>query len=278
MKRKDIIALASVAACLLLAAATVHAQTKHVNCDAGESISDALNSAGGRSGQMDIYVRGDCNENVVIRRSLVWIYGESQTVIHGQVSLFSANGIRLNDLEITGPGRGLVVTGGADVITNNVTLSHNQGANLFLQRSATVFFQNGAIVGDCEDVYDEDCADGVVMSASMLQMNNSTISHSRYGVIADNGSTIRLGFQGETRIVDNSVVGVQAALHSNVELTGDVGFYGNRYHSLYLLEGSAARISAPEVHVDGNIGCQDWLSFLANPGGGYFGSTSCFVF
>jgi len=263
--------------CLLFAAAPVNAQTKHVNCDNGESISDALNSAIGRAGQMDIYVSGDCTENVIIRRSLVWIYGEPTAVIRGQVSVFSANGIRLNDLEITGPGRGLVVTGGADVIANNVTLSHNQEANLLLQRSGTVFFQNGAIIGDCEDTSDEDCADGVVMSASMLQVNNSTISNSRYGIIADNNSTMRLGFSGTTRINDNSVVGVQAALHSNVELIGDIGFYGNQYHSLYLLEGSAARISSPQVHVDGNIGCQDPQSFLANPGGGYVASTTCII-
>jgi len=246
--------------------------TKHVNCDKGQSLDRAIESAGRGSSQLDVYVRGTCDETVTIRRSRVWIYGVDDAVIDGRVRVFEASNIRFFNIAITGSDSGLVVSGGADVIADNLTLSGNEGENLRLARNSSAWLRESTIVGNCNDIYDEDCADGVSVSASVLTVRNSTISGNRYGITADNASTISLL---DTQIVNNSVVGVQAALQSNVDLLGGTGFNGNRYHSLYLLQGSVARISSPEVHVSGNIGCQDWRSYIANPGGGYIGSTWC---
>jgi hypothetical protein len=246
--------------------------TRYVNCDRGRSLDHVIELADRRSGQLNVYVRGTCNETVTIRRSRTWIYGVDDAVIHGRVNVFEASNVRFFDIEITGPDFGLLVSGGADVIADNLTLSGNDIANLRLARNASAWLRESNIAGDCDDIYDEDCADGVSVSTSVLTVRNSTISGNRYGITADNTSTVTLL---NTQIDKNSVVGVQAALQSNVDLLGGTGFNGNRYHSLYLLQGSVARVSSPEVYVGGNIGCQDWRSYIANPGGGYIGSTWC---
>ena len=246
--------------------------TRYVNCDKGRSLERVIELADKRSGQLNVYVRGTCNETVTIRRSRVWIYGVDDAVIYGRVNVFEASNVRFFDIEITGPDLGLLVSGGADVIADNLTLSGNEGANLRLARNASTWLRESTIVGDCDDIYDEDCADGIDVSTSVLTVRNSTISGNRYGITADNGSTMTLL---NTQVVNNSVVGVQAALQSNVDMLGVTGLNGNRYHSVYLLQGSVARISSPEVHVSGNIGCQDWRSYIANPGAGYIGSTGC---
>lgn len=256
-----------------------HAVTKNVNCDAGQTISDALEKAKGTADRLEIFVTGECNEDTItIRRDQVWIYGDGDAAIIGRVRVFSANNIRFFDITITGPGSGLIASGGAVVSGRNLTLAFNEGDNLIARRGSAIWLVDSRIIGDCESIFDENCNDGAVIEASTLFAWRTTISNARYGITADTGSRIVLDSRGgNTEVFDNSVVGVQIALNSVVDVRGDARVHSNRYHAIYALLGSGVRISSPGVHIEGNIGCQDWISYLSNPGGGYFDSTHCIM-
>lgn len=261
---------------VLYFAASASAATKRVNCDHNQTISNALETATGSADLLEITVSGQCNETVTIRRDRVWITGDPFTQINGTVRVFSSNNVRFFDLTISGPGEGMVVSG-SQVSTNGVHLVNNDGTGLAVRRHSHIWFRNGMIIGNCENIEDADCDDGVSVENASLELLNTSISNSRYGIIADVGAHVVLvtNEDGITEIKNNSVAGVQVALNSLVDLIGDTNFYGNRHHSLYALQGSAVRISSPNVDVAGNIGCQDWQSFLTNPGGGDYYSTSC---
>lgn len=276
---RTLISKSALAALVALAmfTTTVHAATKFVNCDKGETISKALDSAGGNAALLEIMVSGECNETVTIRRGSVWMYGNPIAVINGTVRVFNATNVRFFDLVITGPGDGLVASGGVDVWTDRVSLVGNEGTGLALRRNSNVHFRNGLIFGNCEYPEDEDCGDGVTVEDSMLTLHSSFIYNARYGIAADVGSRLILQSTGEdvTEIAFNTVVGVQVGLHSIVDIRGNTRIRDNRYHAIFAYQDSAVRISDSSVEVIGNIGCMDAESSFDNQGGGAITGTDC---
>ncbi len=260
-------------------AAPANAATKHVNCDRGQTISKAIETATGSADLLEITVSGECNETVTIRRDRVWITGDPSAQINGTVRVFSSNNVRFFNLTISGAGSGLVVSGG-QVFTDGVHLVNNDRTGLAVRRYSHIWFRNGTIIGNCENIEDENCGDGASVDNSSLELANTSISGSRYGILAEAGAHVILATIGNgiTEVKNNSVVGVQVALKSLVDLRGNTDFHGNRYHDLYALQDSAVRISSPQVDIAGNIYCQDlWHSFLTNPGGGNIGSYYCWI-
>ena len=261
----------------LFVAAPATAATRHVNCDEGESLSKAIDTGGGNAALLEITVRGECNETITIRRSNVSIYGDPFAVIIGTVRVFSVTNVRLFDLIITGPGDGLVTSGGVDVWTDRVSVVGNEGTGLALRRNSNVFFRNGLIFGNCEYFEDEECGDGATVEDSMLTLHNTFVYNARYGVSADVGSRLILqGLGGGvTEIALNTAVGVQVGLHSIVDLRGNTRLHDNRYHAVFAYQDSAVRISDAGVEVIGNIGCMDEESSFDNWGGGSITGTDC---
>ena len=257
--------------------APAHAATKHVDCDKGQTLSKAIDSASANAALLEIMVSGKCNETVTIRRSNVSIYGDPFAVINGTVQVFSVTTVRLFDLIITGPGDGLATSGSVDVWTDRVSLVGNERTGLALRRNSNVFFRNGLIFGNCDYPEDEDCGDGVTVEDSMLTLHNSFIFNARYGVAADVGSRLILqGLGGNvTEIAYNTVVGVQVGLHSIVDMRGNTRLHDNRYHAVFAYQDSAVRISDSNVGVVGNIGCMDEESSFVNWGGGSITGTDC---
>lgn len=258
-------------------AAPVSAATKHVNCDAGHSLGRAIETARGSASFLEITVSGYCDESVTIRRDDVSITGDPYAVINGTVRVFHSNNVSFSNVEITGPGDGLVVSGGGDVIANGVTIALNDGTGLVLRRSSQVWFRDGTIVGNCEAPDDESCSDGASVDGAALELTNVSIVNSRYGVIADTGARVILGTTGGaiTEIAHNTVVGIQVSLHSVVDLRGNTQVHDNRYHGLFATQDSAIRIQHPSVNVSGNIGCLDEESSFDNSVGGTITSTDC---
>lgn len=251
---------------ITLFALPAHAVTKHVNCDEGEAIGDVLETAKGTAALLEVDFTGICNETITIRRDHVWITGIDDAVINGTVRVFSANDVRFTDVTITGPGDGLVAAGNSAVVGRNLTLAYNEGDNLNIRRSALVRLTSSRIIGDCESIYDEDCSDGAVIDAATFEVWRTSISNARYGITAETGSRVILDTRnGITDVFDNSVVGVQVAFNSIVDLRGETRIYGNRYNAIYALQGSGVRITSPSVTVDGFIACEDPLwTYLAN--------------
>jgi len=267
--------LASLVGFLLLAS-PANAATKYVKCDEGDSIGKAIESAKGSADRLEITVSGECHESITIRRDHVWITGESSPQINGTVRVFSSVDVRFNFLTISGPGAGLVVSD-SGVMTNGVNLAYNQFDGLNIRRRGHVWFRNGVIIGNCENFEDEDCSDGATVENGSLELVNASVYDSRYGISADVGSRVILNTTGMgiTEIVNNSVVGVQVALHSVVDLRGNSMVFGNKYHGLFATQDSAIRISNDGVAVFDNIGCSDEESSFDNWGGGTYVGTDC---
>ena len=245
-----------------------HAATKNVHCDEGQTISDALETAKGSGDVLEIFVSGQCNERITIGRDRVTIEGDGTAVINGGFRVFSKNNVTLTNLTITGPFPGLVTTGGASVSVRDVVFDGNDSfANMVLRRNASVWLRNSQIIGDCESIYDEECADGAVVEDSSLVLRRSSISNARYGITTDGGARVILDdLQGDnSKVFNNSVVGIQVAFMSLVDLRGTTHLHDNRYHAVYALQGSGVRIESPSVTIEGFVACEDPLwTFLAN--------------
>jgi len=235
----------------------VFAATRHIDCDDGQTISKALETAKGSADGLEIFVSGTCSEIVTIRRDDVTINGEPDAIIEGTVRVFSSSAVWFNNITITGPGDGLVVSGNADVRLSMVQIRDNGGHGLSLRRQATALLLDTMIVNNGEW--------GVFVEDSSLQANRSEIvGNNSYGIFADLGSHIYLN---NTEVANNGAPGTQVMLHSVIDLRSGTHFHDNQYHDLFAVEDSAIRISSEDVNVEGNIGCEDSESSLSNRGG-----------
>jgi hypothetical protein len=248
-----------------------HAATKHVNCYEGQTISAALETAKGSADVLEIFVSGFCDERITVPRDRVTIQGDGTAVINGGFRIFSKNSVLLWNLTITGPFPGLVTSGSSSVNLFDVVFDRNESfANLVMRRNAAVFLRDSHIIGDCESTEDMECADGAVVDASTLVMSRSSVSNAVVGIAADAGARVilqdRLG--DNSKVFNNSAVGIRVALKSLVDLRGTTHLHDNPHLAFHVLDGSAVRIESPGVTIDGFITCEDsHRSFLANPHG-----------
>lgn len=246
-----------------------HAVTKNVDCDKGQTISDALETAKGSADRLEILVTGQCDERITIGRDNVSIQGDGTTVINGGFRVFSKNSVLLWNLTITGPFPGLITSGSSSVNIWDVVFDRNESdANLVMRRNAAVWLRDSQIIGDCESTYDEWCADGADVDASTLVMSRSSISNARVGISAEAGARVllqdRLG--DNSKVFNNSAAGIRVAFKSLVDLRGTTHLHDNPHVAIHALQGSGVRIMSPGVTVDGFITCEDPLwTFLANP-------------
>lgn len=241
------------------------AATQSVNCDSGQTISKALETAKGSADRLEILVSGTCRENVTIRRNSVSLLGNPAAAIEGTVSVFSSSASWIENITLTGPGNGLLMSGNSDARLRWVQITGNEGHGLVMRRNATVHLVSSTIAGNA--------GFGVLLEDSMFQANDSAISdNGSYGIYADLGSQVMLV---GTEVAYNGAPGVQVMLHSVIDLRSGTNFHDNQYHALFAVEDSAIRISESDVTVDGNIGCADTESSFSNPGGGSITSSDC---
>lgn len=255
--------------CILFAAPPAQAATKNVNCDKGQTIGHALETAKGNADRLEIFVTGTCNEQYIsLRRDHVWITGQDGALINGTVRVFGSNDIRFYDMAISGSGDGLNVTGNSNVSAWNLVLAGNEGTSLNVRRGSAVMLADSQIIGTCADIYDQSCNDGVYVDAATLELRHTTISNALHGIVAVAGARVILDDrQGDnSKLFENSIAGIQVDLKSLVDLRGTSHIHDNRTGAMHILAGSHARIATPEVAVEGWIQCDDPLwSNLSNP-------------
>jgi hypothetical protein len=243
----------------------VFAATQMVNCDGGQSVGKALEAAKGSAERLEILISGTCTEAVTIRRNSVTLAGNPEATIEGTVTVFSSSAIWLENITLTGPGNGLVLSGNSDARLRWVRITDNEIHGLVMRRKASALVLNSTIEGNN--------GFGVILEDSTLQTNSSQINgNALYGIFADLGSLVVLV---GTEVADNNAPGLQVMLHSAADLRAGVRFHGNQYHDLFAVEDSAIRISDPDVIVEGNIGCADSESSFSNPGEGTISTTDC---
>jgi hypothetical protein len=261
----------------LLVATPANAGTKHVDCDAGDSLAKAIEAAKGSAGILEISVSGFCDETFAIRRDWVWITGDPHATINGTVRVFSSSGVRFFNMNITGPGDGLVL-GGSEVFAIGLNLVFNDGNGLSMRRGSHAVLRDGVIVGTCQGPDDESCGNGVSLQSATLDLVDVSIFGARYGVDADVQSRLIIDTRGPgglSEIAHNLAPGIQVALHSVVDLRGNTHIHDNQWHGVFAVQDSAIRILDDSVEVDGNIGCADEESSFDNWGGGSITGTDC---
>ena len=245
------------------------AATKNVNCDEGETIAHALETAKGNADLLEIFVTGTCNEqHINLRRDHVWITGQDGALINGTVRVFASMDIRFYDMAISGSGNGLTVTGNSNVSAWNLVLAGNEGTSLLVRRGSAVMLADSQVIGTCADIYDESCNDGVYVDAATLDLRHTLISNALHGIVAVAGARVILDDrQGDnSKLFENSFAGIQVDLKSLVDLRGSSHIHDNGTGAIHILAGSHARIATPEVSVEGWIQCDDPLwSNLSNP-------------
>ena len=247
----------SVIAASSLLATTAIAAPQHVDCDAGKTISDALEAAAGSAKTLEFTVSGECNEVVTIRRNVI-IDGQNDTVINGTIRIFGGHA-NISNLQVTGPQHGIIVSGGPLLIASNVSLASNQGHGLIIRRNASVIYRGGAIEGnDLSGVFLED--------GYLLMRDGTWVAFNQHdGVQLDLGSKAILQ---DSFIAFNEAVGVSATLHSVVDMTGTTYIADNGIYGAAAVQDSAIRISSVAVNVYGFIHCGDDESSLETGGAG----------
>ena len=255
--------------CVLFAAPPAQAATKNVNCDEGQTIGHAIETAKGNADRLEIFVTGTCNEQYInLRRDHVWITGQDGALINGTVRVFASIDIRFYDITISGSGNGLSVTGNSNASGWNLVLAGNEDIGLIVRRGSAVMLADSQVIGTCADIYDESCDDGIYVDAATLELRHTTVSNALHGIVAVAGSRVILDDRrgDNSKLFENSFAGIQVDLKSLVDLRGTSHIHDNRTGAIHILAGSHARIAAPEVTVDGWIQCDDPIwSNLSNP-------------
>lgn len=208
---------------------------QRVDCDKGQTIDRALNTAEGTAGELTIFVKGTCEEFVTISRDRVGIESEDGATIVGQIRIFGPVNVVIRNITITGPGNGLLVFGGR-TRAFNVNLLQNDGVGIVARDGATIRFQNGQITDNNGDF-------GVLLDNSSAQISNSLISGHRHdGVAATMNSSLNIV---DSTVTGNSV-GINISKNSSLELNG-AEVSGNHVFGVLMANNSSGTLSNPTI-------------------------------
>ena len=159
-----------------------------VDCEAGDTISQILNSPAGSAPQLHITISGTCSENVVIRRDDVTLKGKTQADgVQGNIALLVTSGaarFRVESLTLQGKFAGLICSYGSSVVASDIIVNNSL-------RGVSAFY-NGS------------CA-----------LENSVLSNNTQGIVVGDSGNIRV--RGST--IERNVIG--ASVFTNGALTLD---------------------------------------------------------
>ncbi len=234
----------------LLSPANVSGATRVVDCGKGQSIQRAIDSAKGSAANLEIIVKGYCNENLSFGRDRVAIDGQGVTTIHGTVTMFGRNNVTIRNLDITGPGEGIRIFGGR-VRLLSVNFLGNDDIAILAQQDAAVVLRDSLVQGN-KGLH------AVLLRGSYGDIASTEVSRNAdNGVVATDGSTLLMsggnvrfnvgtGVQvtgnssfsiDGTRIHDNDNMGLLLGNGSSGEAM-DVTINNNRYEGIYVSENS----------------------------------------
>jgi hypothetical protein len=266
MAKKRLLGLMAVPVLALVAACTAPPPTAPplggsqldlaVDCDAGDSLADALSSSFWHVGRVSITISGVCEETVAIDRDDVSLAGVNRADgINGGVFLNAANRVRLGNmtiddggiqsnsstLEATGitiqnaKGSAINAEFGSTTFVLDSLISDSDGFGIESRSESNVTFLNSTVTGSAEI----GLFAGVVGSATIV-VEGSQIVNNVSGIAANPGGNLRIDGTliegndtgvsvsggevvagGSTRIIGNGV-GVQLRTGS----VGDLGFEG----------------------------------------------------
>jgi hypothetical protein len=198
------------ATALLVASLSAVAGERHVDCNKGQSLQEAIDKTGSSAAPLTINVSGTCFEDITIARDRLAINGSGDAKIAGRVRIFGARAT-LRDLTITAPSMGLSASGGRTRLLD-VHFVDNDGPGLELTGNAVVLVRGGSI--------NSNAGAGIFSISSVLDVSDALITSNEGNGIEALMSQITIS--GETRIESNDVHGVNANLHSSLLMDGPV--------------------------------------------------------
>ena len=251
-------------------AGNAQAAPRPVDCDKGQSIQKALDSAPAAGGERyELFVTGDCHERVVIRRDDVTIRGDA--TIFGDIRVFQASDVWIYGVTVTAPFNGITVAGSNHVRLTGVHLVGNEGVGLMASSRAQVWLRSGAVIAD-------NAANGVYLEDSSLRVDDASITGNLFSGIEAFMSTVVL--QRSATISGNTLHGIDANLHSSVLLRDEASIHGNYEIGIQLVMDSGlftmdesriydnlgANVYCPHIessaeflgHMPDNVGCTDF--------------------
>ncbi len=230
---------------LIVAAPTLFARGGTVNCDKGDSLQKAIESAAGSAAPLNINLLGTCHENFDFSRDRVNIVGDGDTTIVGSIRMFASDDVNFADLKITGPGWGFSVFNGRVRFTR-VNVFANDGAGVYGRHGATLIFRDSQII-------DNHGESGVFLENSELILINSQVSLNwSYGILASRNSTVSLR---NTEVHANQAGGIHAKMSSTVEALGS-HIWENGNVGIFMRTGSSGEIHDSAVNANQTQGLE----------------------
>ena len=241
----------AVAFCVGLFASQAIALERKVDCNLNQSLQHAVDTAPPESGDIFyIQFKGTCEERVVIRRNNIRINGGGIGTISGTVNVLQCDNVWLQDLTVTGPDNGVIVTGGSAMLSG-VTITGNETDGILVRRQGSVSVRGGSIISG-------NGSSGAFIDASLLEAVNATFEgNSVDGILAVSGSKVLLT---NARLLGNQGAGVAVTLHSIVDIRSGTEIADNGHDGLGVLArlDSGIWISGDEnVVITDRIQCED---------------------
>jgi hypothetical protein len=196
---------------------------KHVNCDGGQSLADAVKHS--QEGQT-LEIRGTCRERVLITTPRLTLAGTGAAVLDGAgvelgadpefdglVVIDGATGVTLAGLTIqNSAGNGILAQRGAAVGTRNVRVQNNTFTGIVVVDHSSAELTNSATTGNHLGL-------DVVTSSSAVLKGTFSSSHNANGVDINGTSIVELrGAQVELN--ENGGYGLIAASGSHLAIFG----------------------------------------------------------
>jgi hypothetical protein len=208
---------------------------KKVDCDKGQTITKALESADRTAETLAISVTGTCEEFVRIGRDRVSIESENGATVIGQITIFGPSNVTLRNLTITGPGNGLRIFGGRTRVFN-VNLIQNEENGIFAADGAVVRFEDGQITDNNGDF-------GVLLNNSEAQISSSLVSgHRQDGLAVTLNSSLTIVASN----VSGNSVGISISRTSSLELI-ETEVTGNHVFGVLLSNNSSGTLVNPTI-------------------------------
>lgn len=236
-----------------LAPSSVHAQgvgtlTMVVNCDAGDTIQEAVDKS--REGT-DILVSGLCNESVRINRDRINVRGQGGASISAPVDSASVFTVRGRNVEIrnfainaAGVTRGVLVDKGAYAVIADSSVSNSGGSGIDVL--------NGSFADIRRNIITDSAVMGIFLfNGATASINRNIIERSgNLGIQLDGGVQATVS---DNEIRDSGAGGIFVRVNSGAWIASNI-IEDNVHNGIGVDSSSSAQISANTITGNGISG------------------------
>ncbi len=240
----------------------------YIDCDAGDSLNEAVRTDGDWGEPLQIHVTGTCYGRVTLPRHRITINGQPEegdpiAILDGTIVNWGSN-VAIRNMAITGNGVGVVASVGRTRLIN-VDIFGNYEAGIVIDGGGAVYLNDSR-------VFDNGLG-GIVVETGFLTVNNSDITGNEVGIDATMGNIILR----EAYIAENRGAGIIGRLHTGIVVNGPTTIERNGEHGVQLILDSGL-LTSGEVSINDNgrfdVVCED-LESSAKFEDGYPGRVRC---